>query len=107
MVRKLSWEEEVGPYIRHKNKFYSLKKGVDDPYSLTLERAVELIREKDETEKKKVIKDFGDILLLNGRYGPYLSRDKKNNRIPKGTDINNLTKDECQAIIEKSEAKTR
>src|SRR5690606_27339239 len=72
---------KFGPYLRFKNKFYSLKKGVDDPYTVTLERALEVIKEKDENEKKKVMKDFGDIMLLNGRYGPYLTRDKKNYRL--------------------------
>ncbi|HBE40347.1 MAG TPA: type I DNA topoisomerase [Bacteroidales bacterium] len=98
---------KFGPYIRYQNKFFSLKKGVDDPYSLTLERAVEIIREKNENEKKKVIKEFDDILLLNGRYGPYLSSNKKNYRIPRGTDLNKLTKEDCISIIEKSEKKTK
>ncbi|HOX73719.1 MAG TPA: type I DNA topoisomerase [Bacteroidales bacterium] len=98
---------KFGPYLRYRNKFYSLKKGVDDPYTVTLERALEIIREKDENEKKKVLKDFGDIMLLNGRYGPYLTREKKNYRLPKGTDIEKLTKEECVAIIEKSEKKTK
>lgn len=98
---------KFGPYLRFKNKFYSLKKGVDDPYTVTLERALEVIKEKDENEKKKVMKDFGDIMLLNGRYGPYLTRDKKNYRLPKGTDIEKLTKEECISIIEKSEKKTK
>ena len=98
---------KFGPYLRFKNKFYSLKKGVDDPYTVTLERALEVIGEKDENEKKKVMKDFGDIMLLNGRYGPYLTREKKNYRLPKGTDIEKLTKEECISIIEKSEKKTK
>jgi len=59
-----------GPYVRYKNKFFSLKKGVDDPYSITSARALELIAEHNENDKKKTIKDFGDILVLNGKYGP-------------------------------------
>jgi DNA topoisomerase-1 len=94
---------KFGPYVRYRNKFYSLKKGVDDPYSVTIERAAEIIKEKGESDKKKVIKDFGDIRLLNGRYGPYLAKDKKNYRLPKGTDAEKLTKEECIVIIEKSE----
>ena len=88
-----------GPYIKYKSKFYSLKKGVDDPYTLTLERAIEIIIEKNETDKKKVIRDFDDIKLLNGRYGPYLVKDKKNYRLPKGADAEKLTKEECISII--------
>ncbi len=94
---------KFGPYIRHKNKFYSLKKGVDDPYELTFERAVEVILEKNESDKKKILKDFGDILVLNGRYGPYLVRDKQNFRIPKGTETEKLTKEDCIKIIENSD----
>jgi len=91
-----------GPYVRYRSKFYSLKKGVDDPYSVTVERAAQLIVEKGETDKKKVLKDFGDIMLLNGRFGPYLVRDKKNYRLPKGTDTEKLTKEDCISIIDKS-----
>ncbi len=94
---------KFGPYVRFRSKFYSLKKGVDDPYSVTIERASEIIREKGESDKLKVIKDFGDIRLLNGRYGPYLVQDKKNFRLPKDTDVEKLTKEECIVIIEKSE----
>jgi DNA topoisomerase-1 len=93
---------KFGPYIRYKNKFYSLKKGTDDPYSLTVERAIEIINEKNESEKKKVIKDFGDIKVLNGRYGPYITRDKLNYRLPKGTESEKLTKEDCIKIIEKN-----
>jgi DNA topoisomerase-1 len=94
---------KFGPYIRHKNKFYSLKKGVDDPYIVTMERAIEIILEKAETDKQKVISDFGEIQVLNGRYGPYITKEKKNFRIPKGSDAAKLTKEECISIIENSD----
>jgi DNA topoisomerase-1 len=94
---------KFGPYIRYKGKFFSLKKGIDDPYSVTMERALEIISEKNESEKNKIIKDFGEIMVLNGRYGPYLTKDKQNYRLPKGTDAQKLTKEECLKIIEKSD----
>jgi DNA topoisomerase I len=94
---------KFGPYIRYKTKFFSLKKGVDDPYAVTYDRAIEIILEKIETDKKKVIKDFGDIMVLNGRYGPYLVKDKQNYRLPKGTDSEKLTKEDCSKIIENSD----
>lgn len=94
---------KFGPFVRYKGKFYSLKKGVDDPHTVTLERALELINEKNENDRKKVIRDFGDILLLNGRYGPYLTKDKKNFRLPKGTEAEKLTKEDCQRIIDDSD----
>ncbi len=92
---------KFGPYVKHAGKFYSLKRGVDDPYTITEERAAELIREKREGEKQKMIIDFDDIKVLNGRYGPYIMHDKTNYRIPKGTDPQKLTRDECLSIIEK------
>ena len=94
---------KFGPYIRHKNKFYSLKKGFDDPYIITRDRAVEIILEKTESDKQRILQDFGDILVLNGRYGPYITKDKKNFRIPKGSDAAKLTKEECIRIIENND----
>ena len=90
---------KFGPYIRYKSKFYSLKKGIDDPYTATLERAVEIIREKVEDDNRKILKDFGDIKLLKGRYGPYLIKDRQNYRLPKGTAAEKLTKEDCEKII--------
>jgi DNA topoisomerase I len=98
---------KFGPYVRHNGKFFSLKKGVDDPYTITTERAAELIVEKMESEKKKVISDFGEIQVLNGRYGPYITMDKNNFRIPKDTDPQKLTKEECLKIIEKGGTKKK
>jgi DNA topoisomerase-1 len=88
-----------GPYVRYKGKFYSLKKGTDDPYSVTAERAISIINEKDENDRNKTIKDFGDIMVLNGRYGPYITMEKKNYKLPKGTDPEKLTREECLKII--------
>jgi DNA topoisomerase-1 len=94
---------KFGPYIRHKSKFFSLKKGVDDPYEVTFDRAVEVILEKNDSDSKKVLKDFDDIKLLNGRYGPYLVKEKVNYRLPKGTVAEKLTKEDCIKIIESSD----
>lgn len=99
-----------GPYVRHDSKFFSLKKGVDDPMEITFDRAIELILEKRETDKKKVIKTFegeGDLRILRGRYGPYISFDKKNFRIPKTTDPESLSKEDCMEIIEKAPKKKK
>ncbi len=98
---------KFGPYIRHNSKFYSLKKGVDDPYSITRERAIELIIEKATNEKQKVIHNYDEIQVLNGRYGPYITKDKKNFRIPKGAEASKLTKEDCIRIIEDIEKKQK
>ncbi|MDT8400821.1 MAG: type I DNA topoisomerase [Bacteroidales bacterium] len=94
-----------GPYVKHKNKFYSLKKGKDDPYDINAERAIELIEEKRDDDKKKEVKRFGDIVILNGRYGPYISHKKKNYKIPRGTDPETLSEEDCLKIIEKNSGK--
>ncbi len=94
---------KFGPYIRHKSKFYSLKKGVDDPYEVNFDRAVEVILEKNDSDSKKVLKDFDEIKLLNGRYGPYIVKEKVNYRLPKGTEAEKLTKEDCIKIIENSD----
>ena len=71
-----------GPYIKYGSKYVSLK---DDPYTVTLERAIECIRLKQEADANRIIRDFGvdNIQVLNGRYGPYVSNRQKNARVPK------------------------
>lgn len=93
-----------GPYVRHKSKFYSLKKGLDDPMKITLERAIELIEEKRQQDKNKHIKKFDEmpgLEILNGRYGPYIAFEGKNYKIPKNTDPAGLSLEECKKIMEK------
>lgn len=95
-----------GPYVRHDGKFTSLAK-TDDPYSIGLDRAIELIVEKREKDKrsKEPIKLFPEepgLQILNGRYGPYIAFDGKNYRIPKGKAPESLTLEECREIIKKS-----
>ena len=100
-------EEEVtvaigrfGPYVKHKNKFFSLKKE-DDPATIGLERAIELIEEKRKADQKKIIKEFKEdasVQVLQGRYGPYLVIDKQNYKIPKDVEPESLTLEECYAI---------
>lgn len=89
-----------GPYVQIGKLFVSLKKE-DDPMTVTLERAIELIQEKREVEANRLIKDFPgreDVQLLNGRYGAYLKIGKDNFKLPKGTEAATLTLEECLAI---------
>jgi DNA topoisomerase-1 len=96
-----------GPYVRKGKKFFSIPK-TDDPATITLDRAIELIKEKQESDKNKLIKEFAEepeLKILNGRYGPYISFKKKNYRIPKSQDPAALTLSDCKEIIEKSATK--
>jgi DNA topoisomerase-1 len=89
-----------GPYIRYGNKFASLGKE-DDPYTVTLERALALIAEKEQAEANRRIKAFPgtDIVVLRGRYGPYITDGKRNAPIPKDRDPATLTVQECETIM--------
>jgi DNA topoisomerase-1 len=89
-----------GPYVRHDSKFISMKKDVDDPYTVTIERAIELIEEKRKRDIEKNIAKFDDIEILNGFYGPYIAYGGKNYKIPKTQDPKALTRDDCVALIE-------
>ena len=63
-----------GPYIKHNNVFVSLKKGVDDPGTITLETAIARIEEKRESDRNKLIHEFDNgVKVLNGRFGPYIA----------------------------------
>ena len=101
---------KFGPYIRHQNKFYSLKKGNDNPLTFGLDDAIALITEKRDQDKKKVIKEFpGDkeLQILNGRWGPYIQYKKENFRIPKNVTPEDLTRERCIEIVEKAKEKKR
>ncbi|HDP75289.1 MAG TPA: type I DNA topoisomerase [Bacteroidales bacterium] len=96
-----------GPYVRHDGKFYSLKKD-DNPLTVHLNRAIEIIEEGRLKEKQRVIKTFTEdpeLMVLNGRWGPYISKGKSNYKIPKGTIVAELTYNDCFKIIEESEKK--
>jgi DNA topoisomerase-1 len=88
-----------GPYVMYGSKYVSLKD--DDPYTITLERALEVIRLKQEADAARLIVDFGvdDIQVLNGRYGPYITDRKRNARIPKDRDPKSMTLEECRALL--------
>lgn len=91
-----------GPYVLHDKKFVSIPKG-EDPYTLTAERAVELIEAKRETDKNRTIKVFAenpDIQVLNGRFGPYIKAGKKNVKVPKDKVPADLTLEECLVLAE-------
>ena len=88
-----------GPYVKYGSKYASLKE--DDPYTVTLERAREVIRLKQEADAARLIQDFPDagIQVLNGRYGPYITDKKKNAKIPKERDPKTLTLEECRTLL--------
>ena len=94
-----------GPYIKYGAKYVSLKE--DDPYTVTHERALEVIQAKLIADANRIIQDFAaeKIQVLNGRYGPYITDTAKNARVPKDRDPKTLTLEECQALLLAAPAK--
>ena len=93
-------EGKYGPYIRYNGSFTSLPKNTD-PYSVTLEQAIQLLEQKQQQEEP--IHVFGDIQVLNGRYGAYIKTPQGNYKLPRGVEATTLTAEACQEIIAKSE----
>jgi DNA topoisomerase-1 len=88
-----------GPYVKFGAKYVSLK--TDDPYTISPERALEVIREKEIADANRLILDFPEagIQVLNGRYGPYITDKQKNAKIPKEREPKTLSLAECQALL--------
>jgi len=90
-----------GPYVRHASKFFSLKKE-DNPITISLARAIDIIEEGRKKEREKVIKIFDEdasLQLLNGRWGAYINYKGDNYKLPKGTDAQKLSYSECVKIV--------
>ncbi len=92
-----------GPYVRYGKKFVSIK-GDDDPYTISRERALELIAEKKQADAERTIKTFDgtDIQVLKGRYGPYITNGKKNAKIPKDQEPEKLDLATCEDLLAKA-----
>ena len=88
-----------GPYLKYGERNVKLPRTAD-PLKITLEECIRLIAETPETPAANaVLAEWGDLQIINGRYGPYLKSGGDNYRIPKGTDVSTLTEADCQAII--------
>jgi len=97
-----------GPYVRHAGKFYSLPKDTD-PLSCTAEQAIEIIREKRESEEKSLLKSFAedaDLSIRTGRFGPYLKYKTDNYKLPKDVAPTSMSYDDCMKLIAETPAKT-
>ncbi len=98
-----------GPYVRHNNVFVSIPKD-EDPFDVTLERAVQLLEEKrkKDADKAPVVVGYLDgkeIMAAVGRYGPYLKYDGKNVTLAKGMDVKNITEEEAIDFLQNQQNK--
>jgi len=95
-----------GPYVRHDGSFVSIKADDgDDPHTITLERAIELIIAKRAADAKALLKVFAEdetVRILEGRYGPYIKAGKKNVKIPKTEEPMSIDWARAQELIEEA-----
>ncbi|MGN6237256.1 type I DNA topoisomerase, partial [Dyella sp.] len=88
-----------GPFVKQGSTYASLKPE-DDPYTIELPRALQIVAEKLEMLANRVIKDFGNgVQVLNGRYGAYITDGEKNARIPKDVEPKDLTEAQCVELL--------
>ena len=92
---------KYGPYVRIGKTFASLPKGAD-PFSMTLDSAVELIEQKQNAALP--IHDWDDIKVMRGRYGAYIKQGENNYRIPRATDVEHMTRQDALALIQAAPA---
>ena len=100
-----------GPYILHNKKYVSLPK-TEDPHTVTIETAIELIEQKQQQEQQRHLKKFEEdekMEVLNGRYGPYIAYDGKNYRLPKAKHAKaaELSYQECMDIVNATNSKKK
>ncbi|BFI97490.1 MAG: DNA topoisomerase I [Rhodanobacter sp.] len=88
-----------GPFVKQGSTYASLKPE-DDPYTIELPRALQLVEDKLTLLANRVILDFGNgVQVLNGRYGAYITDGEKNARIPKDQEPKELTEAQCLELL--------
>ena len=92
-----------GPYVLHNKKYVSLPKD-ENPMTITLDAAINLIQKKRLQEAQRHLKTFeedANMEVMNGRYGPYIAYNGKNYRMPKALHekASELTYEQCMDIV--------
>ena len=93
-------EGKYGPYVHYGKVFISVPKG-KDPLTITLEEAIEMIEEKQQNSTP--LHQWGDIQILNGRYGAYIHTSEGNYQLPKSAQVETITEAEVRDIMAKNE----
>jgi len=96
-----------GPYVKIGKAFTSIK--TDDPYTITLERALEVVKTTAENKGKTVLKEFAgsELKIMNGRYGPYITDGKKNLSVPKDMVPESLELAQCEEMLKNAPEKKK
>lgn len=113
VVGKTDKDEEItaaigrfGPYIKVGKTFVSIR-GKASPFEITEAEARQVYADKLAADAAKHINQWGDIQVLNGRYGPYVTNGIKNAKVPKDTDPHTLTEDQAKELLEKAPVRRR
>jgi DNA topoisomerase I len=95
-----------GPFVKYGAKYASLKKD-DDPYTIDLERALEVVRDKEALEASRTIREFPEqgIRILKGRFGPYVTDAGRRASVPKGQDPATVTLEQAVKLLDEAPAK--
>ena len=98
-VTVIATKGKFGPYLKFGDKNVKLPRNAD-PLNITLEECRTLIAEaENQSSASTVIKEFGDIRIMNGHYGPYIKQGDSNYKIPRNRPAETLTEEDCKAII--------
>ena len=97
-------EGKYGPYLRYNNKFISIPKNID-PHHVSMEDAIALIQK--DGERQLPLHTWGEIQVLNGRYGAYIKTAKGNYRIPRNVNVAEMTEQQCLDIIAKADTNSK
>ncbi len=92
-----------GPYVKQGAAFYSIPKAIN-PLTMSMDDAIEIIEKKRQANTP--IHEWGNIQVLHGKFGAYIKYNGENYKLPKGTDVDSLTEEECKDIISQSESTT-
>ena len=93
-----------GPYIKHDDKFVSLPKGLS-PFEVSLEKAIELIEEKRKIDAPIAKYEGYDVSKGKGRFGPFIKWNGLFINVNKSYDFDNLSQEDCEALIEMKKKK--
>ena len=101
---------KYGPYVKYDGTFTSISQ--DSGYvaeTINFDEALELIKDSIKEKKNRVIKEYKskDIFVLNGKYGPYIKKGKKNYKIPEYKEAKELTLKDCEEIIKNSKKRKK
>ena len=93
-------EGKYGPYVHYNHVFISIPKG-KDPFTVTMEDAIALIKEKQTTSTP--VHQWGDVQVLNGRYGAYIHTPEGNYQLPKNIPVETVTEAQVREIMAQGE----